>query len=50
VIDYETYARIRDCRDRQALTITQIARTLGVHRKTVAKESRRVRLYSPPRT
>src|SRR5262249_46182413 len=37
VIDYETYARIRDCRDRQGLTITQIARTLGLHRETVAK-------------
>ena len=29
MIDYETYARIRDCRDRQGLTITQIASTLG---------------------
>jgi transposase len=37
VIDYETYARIRDCRDRQGLTITQIASTLGLHRETVAK-------------
>src|SRR5262249_23459203 len=37
VIDYETYARIHDCRDRQGLTITQIARALGVNRKTVAK-------------
>jgi transcriptional regulator with XRE-family HTH domain len=36
VIDY----RIRDCRDRQGLTITQIARTLGVHRQTVAKYAR----------
>ena len=24
MIDYETFARIRDCRDRQGLTITQI--------------------------
>jgi transcriptional regulator with XRE-family HTH domain len=30
VIDYETFARIRDCRDRQGLTITQIARALGL--------------------
>ena len=37
MIDYETYARIHDCRDRQGLTITQIARALGVNRKTVAK-------------
>jgi transposase len=37
VIDYETYARIRDCRDRQGLTIAQIASTLGLHRETVAK-------------
>jgi transcriptional regulator with XRE-family HTH domain len=53
VIDYETYARIRDCRDRQGLTITQIARTLGIHRKTVAKwlaRSRFERLRPPPRT
>jgi transposase len=53
VIDYETYARIRDCRDRQGLTITQIARTLGVHRKTVAKwlaRSRFERPRLPPRT
>src|SRR5215468_566060 len=53
VIDYETFARIRDCRDRQGLTITQIARTLGVHRKTVAKwlaRSRFERPRPPPRT
>ncbi len=53
MIDYETYARIRDCRDRQGLTITQIARTLGVHRKTVAKwlaRSRFERPRPPPRT
>lgn len=37
MIDYETFARIHDCRDRQGLTITQIARALGVNRKTVAK-------------
>ncbi|MBO0836645.1 MAG: IS21 family transposase [Actinobacteria bacterium] len=37
MIDYETFAKIRDCRDRQGLTITQIARTLGLNRKTVAK-------------
>ena len=47
MIDYETYARIRDCRDRQGLTITQIARTLGVHRKTVAKWLARPRFERP---
>ena len=47
MIDYETYARIRDCRDRQGLTITQIARTLGLHRKTVAKWLARSRFERP---
>jgi transposase len=47
VIDYETYARIRDCRDRQGLTITQIARTLGLHRETVAKWLARPRFEQP---
>ena len=37
VIDYETFAKIHDCRDRQGLTATQIARALGLNRKTVAK-------------
>ena len=52
MIDYETFARIRDCRDRQGLTITQIARTLGLHRQTVAKwlaRSRFERPHPPPR-
>jgi len=47
VIDYETYARIRDCRDRQGLTITQIASTLGLHRETVAKWLARPRFERP---
>jgi transposase len=47
VIDYETYSRIRDCRDRQGLTITQIARTLGLHRATVAKWLARARFERP---
>jgi hypothetical protein len=47
VIDYETYARIHDCRDRQGLTITQIARTLGLHRQTVAKWLARSRFERP---
>ena len=37
MIDYETFAKIHDCRDRQGLTATQIARALGLNRKTVAK-------------
>jgi transposase len=37
VIDYETFARTTTCRDRQGLTIIQIARALGLNRKTVAK-------------
>jgi transposase len=37
VIDYETYCRMRDCRDRQHLTISQTARALGLNRRTVAK-------------
>ena len=36
VIDYETFAKIRDCHDRQGLTIAQTARTLGLHPQTVA--------------
>jgi transcriptional regulator with XRE-family HTH domain len=47
VIDYETYAGIRDCRDRQGLTITQIASTLGIHRDTVAKWLARSRFERP---
>ena len=47
MIDYETYARIRDCRDRQGLTITQIASTLGLHRETVAKWLARSRFERP---
>jgi hypothetical protein len=33
VINYETFARIHDCRDRQGLTIAQTARALGLHPK-----------------
>jgi transposase len=46
VIDYETYAKIHDCRDRQGLTIIQIARTLGLNRKTITKWLVRPR-YAP---
>lgn len=43
MIDYETYCKIRDHRDRQGLSITQTARALGLHPETVAKWSRRER-------
>jgi transposase len=46
MIDYETYCKIRDHRDRQGLTITQTARALGLHPETVSKWSRRER-YEP---
>ena len=36
VIDYETFAKIHDCRDRQGLTIAQTARALGLDPRTVA--------------
>jgi hypothetical protein len=36
VIDYETFAKIHDCHDRQGLTIVQTARVLGLHPQTVA--------------
>jgi transposase len=37
MINYETYCKIRDCHERERLTIAQIARALGVHAQTVAK-------------
>jgi hypothetical protein len=37
VIDYETFCKIRDCNDRQGLTIAETARTLGLDPRTVAK-------------
>ena len=46
MIDYETYCKIRDHRDRQGLTITQTARALGLHPETVSTWSRRER-YQP---
>jgi len=52
VIDYETFSKIHDCRDRQGLTIAQTARALGLHRRTVAKwlaRSRFERRRSKPR-
>jgi transposase len=52
VIDYETFAKIHDCRDRQGLTIAQTARALGLHPQTVSAWlalPRFERRRSPPR-
>jgi transposase len=49
VIDYETFAKIHDCRNRQGLTITQTARALGLHPQTVSAWSRRPR-FEPRRS
>jgi len=43
MIDYETYCKIRDHRDRLGLSITQTAQALGPHPETVSKWSRRDR-------
>jgi len=48
VIDYETFAKIHDCYDRQGLTIVQTARALGIDPRTVAKWLARSR-YERPR-
>lgn len=37
MISYETYCKIRDYSQQRRLTVTQIARALGLDRKTVAK-------------
>ena len=49
MIDYETYAKIHDCHDRQGLTIAQTARVLGLHPRTVAKWLARSR-FAPRRS
>jgi transposase len=52
VIDYETFCKIHDCRDRQGLTVTQTARALGLHPETVSAwlaRPRYERRRSPPR-
>lgn len=49
MIDYETYSRIHDCHERQGLTITQTARTLGLDPRTVAVWLARPR-YEPRRS
>ena len=48
VIDYETFAKIHDCHDRQGLTIMQTARALGLHPQTVATWLKRAR-FEPRR-
>jgi len=37
MIDYERYCKIKDCHDRQGLTVAQIARQLHLHERTVAR-------------
>ena len=37
MIDYERYCKIKDCHERQGLTVAQTARALGLHEQTVAK-------------
>lgn len=49
MIDYETYCKIHDCHERQGLTITQTARTLGLHPQTVSTWLARPR-YEPRRS
>jgi hypothetical protein len=49
VIDYETFCKIHDCRDRQRLTITQTARALGLDPRTVAAWAARSR-FEPRRS
>jgi transposase len=48
MINYETFCKIHDCHDRQGLTVTQTARTLGLHTETVAKYVR-IKQYRPRR-
>ena len=37
MIDYETFCKIRDAHEQQGLNAEQIARSLGLDRRTVAK-------------
>ncbi len=43
MIDYQTFCQIRQLRDEQHLTLTQIAAQLGLHRQTVSQWERRPR-------
>ena len=52
MIDYETFCKIHDCHHRQGLTVVQTARSLGLHRSTVATwlaRARFTRRRSQPR-
>ena len=52
MIDYETYCKIKDCHERQHLTIAQTARALGLHADTVTKWAQRAQYrarHSVPR-
>jgi transposase len=46
MVDYETFCKIRDHLDRQALTQAQTARALGLHPRTVSKWAR-IEQYRP---
>ena len=37
MIDYQTYCKIKDCHERQQLSVAQTARALGLHQQTVTK-------------
>ena len=53
MIDYQTFCQLRHLRDEEQLTITQIARQLGLHWQTVAtweKRARYERRQSAPAT
>ena len=41
MIDYELYCKIKDCHERQGLTVAQTARALGLHAQTVGKWAQR---------
>ena len=43
MIDYQVFCQIRQLRDAEHLTITQIARQLGLHRQTVSQWEKRPR-------
>jgi transposase len=49
VIDYETFCKIHDCRDRQGLTVAQTARFLGLDPRTIAMWAARPR-FTPRRS
>jgi transposase len=53
MINYETYCKIKDCHERQQLTLAQTARALGLHADTVATWARRAQYqarHSVPRS